>query len=130
MPRSTPRNRALRAAPLLACAALALGLAAGLAGCTTANSPAVGTWGEEAPGTPHLVLEKNGEFSGNDGCNHLFGTWRVSGDAIEFREMGTTEMFCEGVDTWLSKAAGGSVSGDLLSLTDAAGAKLGTLARG
>ena len=38
-------------------------------------------------------------------------------------------MACEGVDTWLSKAATGNVSGDTMTVLDDGGSTIGTLKR-
>jgi heat shock protein HslJ len=40
------------------------------------------------------ILFKNGQVSGNAGCNHYGGSYTVDGDRIEFGTIGGTEMYC------------------------------------
>ncbi|GAA1857402.1 META domain-containing protein [Paeniglutamicibacter psychrophenolicus] len=89
----------------------------------------VGGWGTDGPGQPNLVLEANGKLHGTDGCNRLVGSYEASGTDITFGPLGGTRMFCEGVDTWLSNAAGGTLGADTLEITDAQGQRIGTLER-
>lgn len=101
------------------------------AGCGTDSSPAgaspVGTWGSEAKGQPNLKLVKDGTMSGTGGCNRLRGAWKQDGDAVSFTAVATTKMMCQGVDTWLSKAASASINGTTLTVKDTAGTTIGTL---
>ncbi len=66
----------------------------------------IGQWGGEEPGQPSLVLWAGGRVSGSDGCNRLMGSWRAEGDGYLFSQMASTMMYCQGVDTWLSRRAG------------------------
>lgn len=109
---------------------LALGLL--LTGCasSSAKTPdATGTWGSDAAGEPNLNLEEDGRLSGTDGCNRLMGSWTQDGEDVEFGEVAATLMFCEGVDTWLSGVASGTVDADTLILRDASGDDIGSLER-
>ena len=114
----------------LAAAALAV-TALSLVGCTAAAPGQVlGTWGTaNTTGEPWLVFEEDGSFNGSDGCNGVFGSYTVSGDTVSLDDMGSTLMFCEGVDTWLSEAASARVDGDTLIVRDQAETEIGTLER-
>jgi len=90
----------------------------------------VGTWGEpDVEGQPSLVLGEDGSLGGNDGCNTLFGDYTVEGDTVTFGVIGSTMMFCEGVDTWLTSASTAKLDGDTLVISDESGAEIGTLTR-
>ena len=115
---------------------IALALAFALSGCAPATVPgssaspgAVGTWGTEAQGEPNLTLAEDGSVSGTDGCNRLMGSWTQEGTTIEFGEIASTMMFCEGVDTWLLDVSTATIDGTTLRVMDADGAEIGTLAR-
>jgi heat shock protein HslJ len=45
-------------------------------------------------GTLVFLQFTNGKISGNAGCNHYEGSYQVTGKAISFRDIFTTEMFC------------------------------------
>lgn len=122
----------------LAALAGSLLLALTISSCGAATGP-VGTWGDgyNTDKEPYLELalgqeqdaDKAGFLTGSDGCNRLSGQWMMVGGELTFPQLGGTQMACEGMDTWLSKAAGASLDGDVLTLKDATGATLGTLDR-
>lgn len=113
---------------LLAAAAAVAVLA--LTGCSSAAPSAVGSWGDAAQtNQPSLELSKDGKVTGTDGCNRLMGGYSEEGGTVQFKQLASTMMFCEGVDTWLSKASTATVSGDTLTINDEAGAEIGTLKR-
>lgn len=85
-----------------------------------------GTWGTDGEGQPQLVLAADGALSGTDGCNRLMGTWSVSGDQVQFEQVGTTRMACPDVDAWLASA---TVDVDTMHVLDASGTEIGTLTR-
>ncbi|MFC9560616.1 META domain-containing protein [Agromyces sp. NPDC056965] len=90
----------------------------------------VGTWGDvAATGEPSLVLGDDGSLTGTDGCNRLIGTWTAEADTVAFVEVASTRMLCEGVDTWLSTLATGTIEGDTLTVHDESGEEIGTLER-
>lgn len=95
----------------------------------SAPASAQGTWGQDQPGQPQLVLEDGGSVFGTDGCNRLSGSWEESGGVITFGTLVGTRMMCEEVDVWLSDAATAKVDQDNLIIDDASGAKIGTLKR-
>ncbi len=124
---------------LASAAALAvLGLTA-CSGGSSADSDSVpqdpatailGVWGEpDSQGKPSLEFAEDGSFAGTDGCNRLFGTWTVDGERVDLGAMGSTMMYCEGVDDWLNRAVAVTVRGDALVVSDEGGAEIGTLDR-
>lgn len=115
-------------------------LALTISSCGAATGP-VGTWGDgyNTDKEPYLELalaadqdpsfEQAGFINGSDGCNRLSGQWFLTEGELTFQNLSGSLMACEGVDTWLSTAAGGRLDGDVLTVTDAAGATLGVLDR-
>ena len=75
------------------------------------------------------MLADDGTLTGTDGCNRLRGGWSADGDTVTFDQVASTRMACEGVDTWLSGLATATISGAEMTVLDASGAVLGTLAR-
>ncbi|MGP5723361.1 META domain-containing protein [Corynebacterium casei] len=88
-----------------------------------------GAWGTDEPGQPHLQLVADGTVTGTDGCNRLMGKWTLEEDIIHFKQMVSTMMYCEGVDTWLSGAASAKAHGDSLLVFGRGGVEIGTLCR-
>ena len=143
----TPTPRTLRRLALILAAAGSAALL--LTACSAASDPtvsdqaasdpAVGTWGVDAEHAPQLVLSEDGSFTGTDGCNRLFGRWERGGDAVSFRDVGSTMMACPDVDTWLAGLDSARVESarvdsagadrDTLHVFSAAGAEIGALAR-
>ena len=121
-------------------AALAGGLllAFTISSCGAVTGP-VGTWGNgyNTDKQPYLELalgqeqgaNKAGFLTGSDGCNRLSGQWLMIDGELTFPQLGGTQMHCEGMDTWLSKATGGTISGDVLTVTNSTGAVIGKLDR-
>ncbi|MBP1327365.1 heat shock protein HslJ [Leucobacter exalbidus] len=122
----TPSKRfALRT--VLAASAL---VALTLTGCSSSSGDVTGSWGDaETQGQPALELGTDGKLSGTDGCNRLMGDYTEKDGGVEFGQIASTMMFCEGVDTWLGKAATATVSGDKMTVLDKDGAEIGTLKR-
>lgn len=96
---------------------------------SAAADSAVGEWGHDAPGLPHLELVDDGSVTGTDGCNRLFGSWTQDEQTVEFSGVGSTRMACPDVDTWLERMHSARVDGDALHISDADGAQIGTLDR-
>ena len=90
-----------------------------------------GTWGDSSgTNTPYLTLDGDGTLTGSDGCNRLNGTWSVDeADQVEFENVASTKMACEGVDDWLSQLSVAEVSGDTMTVLGADGAEIGQLER-
>lgn len=90
-----------------------------------------GTWGDTADTTaPSLVIEDGGDLTGTDGCNQLTGTWTVDeSDHVQFHNVASTRMACEGVDTWLEGLSQATVADDTLTVLDQDGSEIGTLER-
>jgi heat shock protein HslJ len=111
-------------------ATLAIALTLSLSACASAARSAQATWGD--PGTaakPYLTLDHDGTLTGSDGCNRLRGSWKQSGATVTFDALASTLMACNGVDTWLSRAATARVSGSTLTVFDGSHHRIGTLAQ-
>lgn len=108
-------------------AVLAVGLGLLLTSCTGGSSSPVGTWGPDEG--PQLVLAEDGTLSGTDGCNRLMGGWKEADGVVDFGEVASTMMACEGVDTWLNQLSTATVQGETLQILDTSGTKIGTLDR-
>src|SRR5699024_10529902 len=69
------------------------------AGCgNEASTSPEGTWtGAE---DTHLDLSADGTVTGNDGCNHIGGSWEEDGEQIGFSDMIATLMACPDVEVW------------------------------
>jgi len=109
-----------------ACAAAA---PAGSGGDAGSADDVVGTWGDTAPATPHLVLSSDGTVTGSDGCNAISTTFAVDGTSITFEPFIATLMACPGVDGWLAAVRSAAVDGDEMVVSNAAGERIGTLNR-
>lgn len=108
--------------------------ALGLSGCANSGAGApggpdpVGTWGTvESTGVPFLTFTDNGVFTGSDGCNTLNGGWALNGTTIDFKNVTTTEMACQGVDTWLSALNTATISGSTMTVFNVSDSEIGTL---
>ncbi|WP_066040223.1 META domain-containing protein [Herbiconiux solani] len=115
-------------------AALGLLAALSLSGCSTyaedAAAVVTGTWSSDQPPGAELTLGPDGKVTGSDGCNSLSGTWSAGQKGvITLAELSATEMFCEGVDTWLTGAATLTIADGVATVADQAGTELGTLHR-
>lgn len=108
-------------------AILALGLA--LTACTPQGGGVPGKWGSTDPGEPNLIINANGSYSGSDGCNTMKGTGTISGNTIDLGTVAATQKVCNGVDTWMSTAASGKVDGNVMTVYDSSGARIGTIDR-
>lgn len=81
---------------------------------------------------------ENGELSGTSGCNRFFGPYKVDGNSISIGPLGTTLMACPeplmeqefGFTSSLQSAATYEISGDTLTLSDAAGEVVVTFVEG
>lgn len=115
-----------------------LGLAFTMSACGN-ETGAVGTWGDgyKADKQPYLQLalaaEQNndsaGYLTGSDGCNRIQGQWLYQGGKLTFPQISATQLKCDGVDTWLSKAASATLDNNTLVLHDSAGKDIGSLDR-
>lgn len=91
----------------------------------------LGAWGIEKRGEASLdfVLEDSRVF-GSDGCNRIMGSWGLLEDgSVELKQMASTMMMCQDVDTWMAGAAKVLVVDGDLVVSSEAGAVLGTLQR-
>jgi heat shock protein HslJ len=88
----------------------------------------VGVWSESSDDdSPYLSFTDDGNVSGYDGCNQMGGSWKATADGIEFSDFASTQMFCEGVDTWLMDATSAEVDGGTMTVLDEDGKELGEL---
>ena len=123
---------------------LALALAVGTAGMAMSADLTGSEWrpsfivASELPGENRMVVEfkPGGEISGNGGCNHFFGSYTISGDAIKIGPLMSTRMGCPGTirleATFLGVLQAASTfeqDGTKLVLFDAAGTKLAQFVR-
>ncbi|PQZ87750.1 META domain-containing protein [Arthrobacter sp. MYb227] len=93
--------------------------------------PFLGAWGREERGQASLefVLE-DFRVSGSDGCNRIFGSWELKADgSVELKQMASTMMFCQDIDTWISDATTVTVVDAKLVVSNAEATVLGSLER-
>lgn len=101
-----------------------------LSGCSVPEVQVAGTWGDTSVATePSLELGTNGALAGTDGCNRLIGEYQANENELIFEQVGSTMMFCEEIDTWLSGLATATIGDDTMTVFDATGEKIGTLTR-
>ena len=120
-----------------------------LSACSGGNSASVaGAWklvsyGDPASPTPAApdvdtsIEFKDGQVSGNVGCNGFGGKYEVDGDKIKFSEVVSTLMFCEGPAgdqelgtlAVLQESATYVLDGNTLTITSADGTAAIVLAR-
>lgn len=130
----TPRLRVASGLAIAAAAALILSgcaPAASTPGTGAAGGPnPVGSWGTvDSTGVPFLTFVEGGQFSGSDGCNNLTGGWELDGNTIDFENVATTLMACEGVNTWLSGLEEATISGTTMTILGDDDKVIGTLER-
>ncbi|WP_382305207.1 META domain-containing protein [Herbiconiux sp. UC225_62] len=91
----------------------------------------IGTWSADAPdGADVFLTFTDGKVTGKDGCNNLMGSWSAgTGGSIVLSGLASTMMYCEGVDTWLSKAVGLTMDGGAAVVVDETGVQIGTLTK-
>ena len=89
--------------PVLAAAAMALGILMTVAGCQAADQRLTGTtWrAETIMGRPvvdssasTISFEADNRVQGRGGCNRYFGTSTITGEQVSFGAMGSTKMAC------------------------------------
>ena len=126
-----PLGRLLPGTLRLAAALLAVAALASCADSPGSGTPSVeGSWGDtDNSSAPSLDFASDGRVSGTDGCNRLMGFWTQDGAAVTLKDMASTLMACQGVDTWLSAAATAEIDGDTLALFNGNGDPIGTLQR-
>ena len=113
-------------------AGAALALALGLAGCSPGGAAEAAGTSCGSPGAqaePSITFERNGSFTGSDGCNHLGGKWRMDGSVVELDDMAMTLIGCPDIDTWLSRAASAVIANDTIVFRDEREDEIGSLGR-
>lgn len=90
---------------------------------------------QDAGREAHLLFQPVGRLSGSDGCNRITGSYDLKGEAIAFGEIAVTRMACAGIGDIdrvfrdaLKSASRLTVSGDRMSLFDAAGKRVALFA--
>jgi heat shock protein HslJ len=129
---STLARLALTGTILIAATAMLTACATNAGTDAAAPVDPVGTWGDvDTRSEPSLALSNDGVLTGTDGCNRLMGSWSADDetDTITFADVASTRMACEGVDTWLSGLATGTIAGETLTVFDVDGTEIGTLPR-
>jgi len=98
------------------------------AGCgNEASTSPEGTWtGAE---DTHLDLSADGTVTGNDGCNHIGGSWEEDGEQIVFSDMIATLMACPDVDVWLKDPRTATITEDTMVVYGPGETELGELHR-
>lgn len=67
---------------------------------------------------------------GSDGCNRIFGSWELNDDgSVELKQMASTMMFCQDVDTWMSGASTVNIIEGILVVTNSEATVVGSLER-
>jgi heat shock protein HslJ len=120
-----------------------------LVACASGNSASItGTWSlvsyglasEQKPAAADVdtsIEFKDGQMTGNVGCNGFGGKYEVDGDKITFSEVMSTLMFCEGpvgdqelgTLAVLRESATYALDGDTLTITSADDNSMVVLAR-
>ena len=80
----------------------------------------------------HIILQPDSkQVAGSGGCNRMFGTYELNGDALRFSGVGATKMACkDGMDTEgaflpaLLRVRQWKIAGQQLELSDSAGVAL------
>jgi heat shock protein HslJ len=84
----------------------------------------------DSPREPHLILQADSkQVGGSGGCNRMFGSYELNGDALTLGGIGSTKMACPDamdVETAflpaLQRVAKWRIAGRQLELLDSAGA--------
>ena len=113
-----------RLSALLTTCLLAM-LAAGCDGDTSSSPEGTWTGAEDT----HLELTADGTVTGNDGCNHVGGSWEEDGEQIVFSDMIATLMACQNVDVWLTDPRTATITGDTMVIYGPGETELGELHR-
>jgi heat shock protein HslJ len=86
----------------------------------------------ESQREPHLILQADSkQVIGSGGCNRMFGSYELNGDALTFGDVGSTKMACPDVMDVensflpaLQRVAKWRISGQQLDLLDSGGARV------
>ena len=91
-------------------------------GTTAVNAP-------ESQREPHIVLQADSKVNGSGGCNRMFGSYELNGEALAFSGVGSTKMACQDameIETVflpaLQRVAKYRITGQQLELLDSSGA--------
>jgi heat shock protein HslJ len=82
----------------------------------------------ESQREPHIVLQADSKVNGSGGCNRMFGSYELNGEALAFSGVGSTKMACQDameIETAflpaLQRVAKYRITGQQLELLDSAG---------
>lgn len=91
----------------------------------------LGAWGIEERGQTSLeFMLEDFRVSGSDGCNRIFGSWALNDDgSVELKQMASTMMFCQDVDTWMSGASTVMIIDGVLVVSNSEATVVGSLER-
>ncbi len=91
----------------------------------------LGAWGLEERGQASLnFVHDDFRVYGSDGCNRLMGSWALLDDgSVELKQMVSTMMLCQDVDTWMTGAATVRVVEGVLVVSNPEHTVLGPMAR-
>lgn len=135
---STPAAPAVALATSTTGAAVEKNAAAAAASLENTNWKLLTLHGKAVPRqgqAAQLSLLAQGKLAGSGGCNRLMGSWSQQGERLQFGQMATTRMACQGAAARtesgllkvLERTAGWRVHGDRLELLDAKGKLLAQL---
>ncbi|BAU94501.1 hypothetical protein N24_0239 [Corynebacterium suranareeae] len=97
-----------------------------LAACSTSVA---GSWNAAEPAGAHIELSNDGSVAGSDGCNQFSGSWHKDGSTITFSSIVQTEMYCDGVNDWLTQLHAATVTDSTMTVFNEAGENIGELKR-
>jgi heat shock protein HslJ len=83
-----------------------------------------GVWGVDA----YLDFADDGTFSGNAGCNLIYGDWRADDTGIVFGSVAMTQVRCEGRPDWAATPRKAVIQDSGLTLLDSHGNTITVLA--
>lgn len=109
----------------IAAGSLALVVAASLTSCASSTVAEAGRW-VSSQGTAWIEITDSGLVSANDGCNQIAGLVEDAGDQLQFVEISSTKLACDGIASWV-EVDHAVVEGDIITLYDEKKKKLAEL---
>ncbi|MFD6055811.1 META domain-containing protein [Agromyces sp. NPDC060279] len=99
--------------PRILTAAVAVAAAAMLTGCVTDNADPTGRWQSE--GGVSLTFDRDGSFTGDNGCTEISGTWTANDVNLSFDDV-VDEPACTDGEDLLAGLDSGTLADDSLTL--------------
>jgi heat shock protein HslJ len=87
-----------------------------------------GTWTSDGPHAPRVILNADGSYGGNDGCNSMSGRYTVVDGRVHLGPAVKTKKYCSG-NIWFENADKLERDGERLAVLDKTGKRIGTLKR-